>query len=305
MKPVPAPHVSVALQHQRGGIAIAAGVLVVCLLAQTLVWAMTHFTDMHVTKLEAPASTNAPVVVDSSNRRASATAQAGEGTDTIEPVDANTVPSEASVLLPRVSKLVQTAGLLAAFVLVALTWQGVVVAGGASLPGVHGTVAASTWSLLILALCAPNAGLLPVFPNSGVFVPHPELLEQSLLVRDGSDRAMSGLTYFGWFLLLPMAMVVATSALALRFWSAVDAGIIATSVSQLDEKLEREIRARKLGELASPRAVGALNQAMGNPEPVPAPKLAAGAESQSQPQPSERPRPKRPPRPSGDGARPI
>ncbi|MEM8834744.1 MAG: hypothetical protein AAGD00_02880 [Planctomycetota bacterium] len=301
MKPVPAPHVSVALQHQRGGIAVAAAVLVVCLLAQVLVWATTHFTDTHVTTLEPAASRDAPVVVDSTNRGEPAPSAPRQDNDPVEPIDANTVPSEASVILPRVSKLAQTAGLLSAFVLVALAWQGVVVAGGARLPGVHGAVAASTWSLVILALCAPNAGLLPVFPASGVFVPYPQLLDQALLVRAGSDRAMSGLTYFGWFLLLPMALVIATSALALRFWMAVDAGIIATNVSQLDEKLEREIRARKLGELASPRAVGALNHAIGEPEP--APKLAAGAESQ-RPAPADR-QVKNKRRPSGDGARPI
>jgi hypothetical protein len=58
-------------------------------------------------------------------------------------------------------------------------------------------------------------------------------------------------------------MLGALAVVVVRFRIGIEQGVIVTHASQLDEKLEREIRERKLGELSQPRAVGALNQAIG------------------------------------------
>ena len=67
--------------------------------------------------------------------------------------------------------------------------------------------------------------------------------------------------------LVGLSLAVAIAGLAaavIRFRVGVEHGVIVTNVSQLDEKLESEIRGMKMGQLSSPRSVGALNTAIGD-----------------------------------------
>jgi hypothetical protein len=253
------PHVSEALRRLRRDLTAAGVVLAACLLLQTLCWGFVHFTDVRTTTLEAPAEPSALVV------------QGGESPDRpiVEdaPAAVNTVASAADPTLRRVVALTQTVGVLSAVLLAILGFQAVTVAGGGRLPGVHMAVTAGTWGLVIAGLCIPWGGMLPDMAFSGVFGSYQTMVAESSLQRAGAPGTWAIGFYGKWFV-LPLLLIPAVGAVIIRMRLGVESGIIVTHASQLDEKLEREIRDRKLGELSQPRAVGALNQAIGHADEV-------------------------------------
>jgi hypothetical protein len=92
---------------------------------------------------------------------------------------------------------------------------------------------------------------------------------------------------FAVYLLAPVASLCGSCLVLYRFRSGVAQGVIVTSVSELDERLEREmanIRARGVAASSSPRAVAALNQAIGDvPTQVLAPETLAPASPSAAP----------------------
>ncbi|MEO1129783.1 MAG: hypothetical protein AAFX05_08780, partial [Planctomycetota bacterium] len=183
------------------------------------------------------------------------------------------VPGRGGILLERSAHVVQTLGIISVVGLTILMLQAVVIAGGGNVPGVEMAVTASSWTLVIAALALPWSALLSTFVFPGVFQSYDTLVASSEAFRLAGERA-NPLAYYSMHVLLPLLLLGGAAAAVIRFRMGVERGVIATHASQLDEKLEREIRARKLGELATPRAVGALNQAIGLPAPQrPEPEL--------------------------------
>ncbi|MBL0928456.1 MAG: hypothetical protein IBJ11_12530, partial [Phycisphaerales bacterium] len=181
-----------------------------------------------------------------------------------EPVAVNEVPTSQALMLRRAAQLAQTIGVIAAVVLAVLMLQAVVIAGGAAVPGVEKAVTASTWAL-ILALCVlPLGRLMPEVAFSGVFVSYDALERAADLFRAAAPGAPGPWMYYGVNLALPLLLIAGIAALVLRFHAGIEAGIIVTNLSELDERLEAEIRQMKFGNLESPRAMGALNRAIGD-----------------------------------------
>jgi hypothetical protein len=174
-------------------------------------------------------------------------------------VNPNVVPSAEDHLLRRTSEVTQTLGIVSALLLAVLMLQGVVIAGGASVPGVEMAVTATTWTLVIGMMCMPLASLLPGVPFGGVFRSYSALVTGSEVFRQKGAGAPSGLMFYGLNLAMPLLLLGGLGASLLRFHLCVEQGAMMTSLSQVDEKLEREIRSMKLGALASSRAVTALN----------------------------------------------
>jgi len=280
------PHVSDALKHLRHGVTGAGVVFALALICHLFIWGFVHFTDVRVHRLEANAYEKPLLVVESQGGDAPVANDRGDA------VDVNTVPSTGSVMLQRSAHVVQTIGVIAAIALALLTFQGVIIAGGGAVPGVEMAVTAASWSLVITLLALPWNAVLPTFAFHGVFQPYETIVVSSDMLRAGATVS-SPLAYYAMNVALPLILLGGVSAAVIRFRMGVERGVIATHASQLDEKIEREIRARKLGELATPRAVGALNQAIGMPAAKPAP----GAPAAPDPGLPVEPAPEGPPRP--------
>jgi hypothetical protein len=155
-------------------------------------------------------------------------------------------------------------GVIAAVLLSLLMFQAIAIAGGGAVPGVERAVTAATLTHLVVLMCLPLGALLPELAFKGVFAAYPFIVAQSELIRTGGPGAPGAAGYYGQFFVLPATLLVGLIVVIIRFRAGVEAGIIVTSVSQLDERIEREIRAARLGQLSTPRAVGALNAAMGD-----------------------------------------
>jgi len=282
---IPRPHISSALQHLRFGVTAAAAALALALAAQVVVWSIVHYTEVRIESL-APSLPSDPLqVVRASTLKAALEAERHAAPTA--PVDPNQVPSAGDLILRRASSITQSLGVLCALLFAALVFQGVVIAAGSGIPGVEKTVTAGTWSMVILLLCLPLSSLLPSLPFTGVFVSYDHIVRASDAYRSSAPAAPGWLSFYGSNLLFPLALILAVTLVLARFRSGIEAGVIVTNMSQLDEKLEREIRAMNLGQLSQPRALGALQSALGSAPldpPTAAPRNTAFNEPPARPQ---------------------
>lgn len=283
------PHVSEALRRLRAGVIACAVVIGVCLVAQMLVWAFVHYTDVRWMAVEESPATSREVVVAtpedaqrprgaSLSGKSSAAANAiastlaadgaasGGQTQPDGPVDPNKVHSAQDTRLELVADTAAVAGALGALILTLLLMQAVVIAGGASVPGVERAVSAMTWGLVVCLLCLPLQSIAPAFPFAGVFSSYEAMTSASETISSGVEGAPSAFSFFASFLLFPVTALVALMIIVLRFLSGIEQGAIVTSVSELDEKLEREIASIRVGSSSTPRTIGALNRALGETE---------------------------------------
>ena len=268
--------------------------LALALLAQTILWAVVHFTDIRVQELPPPApdASSLKVIVHDGPGAAPAQPTAGPAGKSLAPPEAivrtkaaaskpgpgadaalapggakniNLVPTGNDIRLRRAAGLIQAVGVIAAILLALL-----VVAGGSAVPGVEHAVTACMWTLVIAFVTIPLGSILPGITYSGVFAPYDSIVRDSDAYRSGVDSAPGGIAFFGLHMGVPMLLITAVGACVLRFRAGIEQGVIITSVSQLDERIEQEIRSRTLGELSRPRAIAALNQAIGAaPAPIP------------------------------------
>lgn len=254
------PHICSSLQHLRAGVVACALFLGICIGIHLLIWGFVHFTDVRWTESEAaPAEQRYAVVQGESQPRTTIvtsqpvhTAEAG--------VDPNLVPSVADRSMSLVITLVDAIGVVACIILVGLMRQTVAIAAGASAPGLYKLISASSWSLVLALMAIPLTGLIDGYPLTGVFGGYPAMISAHAAVAAGS---IGSLAYFASALFLPLVFVAGLAIVVLRYIHGVEEGVIATSVSDLDDKLAQEISGIKVGANAAPRAVGALNTAIG------------------------------------------
>jgi hypothetical protein len=327
------PHVSEALAHLRHGVTLCA--LLVCLaaVAQFMVFGFVHFTTVRWREVvptveEQPLSivardTPEPAIRREPREVASLNPAAPKGEPALKvepaprvepaPTAAQTEPARAEhepsleltaadPILRRVSELAATIGSAATVALCLLVMLGVAVAAGGAIPGVQKAVSAASWAILLAMVCLPWRDFAPRVPFQGVFGPYSELVAASAAVDHGGSLAR----LMGNFLLLPMAAMFVSLLILARFRAGVADGVIVTSVSELDEVLDREmahISRRGVG-LSGTRAVGALNQALGAattiippppPEPEPQPEPDPELIRRTAPEPPS-PRPHQTPR---------
>ncbi|MCA9312236.1 MAG: hypothetical protein KDA21_13565, partial [Phycisphaerales bacterium] len=271
----PRPHTSAALQHLRFGVTSAAAVAAVCLLLQMLVWAFVHYTNVQWVEPEVRNAAQQHVIVGAETAPAKDHKPAGGAA-----ADVNRVESRNGRILRATASLAQTFGIISATTLATLMLLGTVIAGGSHVPGVEKVVTATTWSIAVAGFCLPLGSLMPEAVYPGVFISFDHLTEAAASYHAGGEAAPGAFGYHLIRVALPVVFILTLILVVVRFRSGVEAGVIVTSVSQLDEKLEKEIRAMKLGQLASPRSVGALNSAIGDqtpevpvsPAPAPTPR---------------------------------
>lgn len=273
MSYTPKPHVSAALRHLRLGVTVAGALLSLALILQLLVFAFVHFTDVRWTELEPPKQTTRELRVVRSNTD-TAVSLSGAGSrvadkalPATEPAvvaaDVNRVLNRNDVWMHGASDLARSVGSIAVIVLALALFQGVIVAGGAHVPGVERVVTASSWGIALALVCLPVAGMLPGIPFAGALPSYEWVIGASEAIRAGSPEAPGWGEFYGSTLFAPMIALIVTLLIVLRFHVGVEQGVIATSVSELDEKLHREMSSIKLGATSAPRSVGALNRAIG------------------------------------------
>lgn len=172
--------------------------------------------------------------------------------------DPNLGISSRGVQLARTAGVTTTVGLLAVLLMASLVVVGTVVAGGGAIPGVEKAVAATVWSLVLVLLSLPWRDILPSTMLPGVFTGYEALVLGVQQYGTGGELVR--------FVMLPIVAIVITAYVCLAFRSGVQRGIIYTSVSEIDEALEREMASiRKRGvSQTMPRAVGALHRAVGD-----------------------------------------
>lgn len=313
------PHVSEALRRLRVVVTAAGAILVVALLMNLLVFAFVHYTDVRWTTQEPDQAAVRELRVVRSNT-GSAKSLTGKGSSigatvatTTEPAahgalgagvapwranapvaqgvsaaDVNRILNRNDLWLRATSDLARSLGTIAVIVLAIAMFQGVIVAGGASVPGVDRAVTAGSWAFVLAFICLPVGTILPGISFAGALPGYDWLTEASEAIRTGSPQAPGWGAFYGSALLAPVVSLVVAAVVMLRFSAGVEQGVIVTSVSELEEKLHREMSSIKLGAMNAPRSVGALNRAIGESTP-----MTTGASLSSPPAPETDPAPAR------------
>jgi hypothetical protein len=285
------PHVSPALWQLRGWVTLAGATLVLCALAQVLLFCFVHFTDIRWTNLRREDPAVRTVVVYANGQGGPPVAMPAPKAPPVDAVDLNRVKTPADSAMRVVSNLAVSLGLCAALTLAVLIALGVAICAGAAVPGVERVVMACFWSIVLAVATLPWAAFTSdaLFPGT--------LAPWSRLTADADAGRMGEIELLARYLVSPALAASLAAAVTAWFRSGVNKGIIITAVSELDERLHAEMQAladRGGGALgtSSVRAVGALNRAIGDVQaaaspgpsgPVGSPTLrrAAGAESLS------------------------
>ncbi len=268
------PHVSPALRHLRFNVMICSLTLAVALLLHMLLFAFVHFTDMRSTQLNPEqAKQHSTEVVLTPEGDAASNLEVTEASA----ANVNRVRSQRDLQFGAISGLDQTVGVIASFVLAVLILNSIVVGAGAGVPGIEKAVSAGTWSLVLLFMTLPLQSVLPAISFMGVFAGYEWLTSTSDAIRAGAPGAPSSFMLYLNGLLLPLLGLVVVVMISYRFSNAVEQGVIVTAVSELDEKLEKEISKIRVAAQSTPRSVGALNRAIGDESLEVAPSLTRPA----------------------------
>jgi len=252
-------------------------------LTQTLVWAFAHYTDIRMTVIESDATNQPPaVVLQPGATEARITADANSSLTQARDhasVDPNRALSKQDRWLRAVSDLAVLAGIIATVALNISLFQAIMIAAGGATPGVHKAVQAGAWAVALALLALPVQSVTPAFPVPGVFQGYDTLTRTVEMVHAGAAGAPGAFVYFSEQLVLPLIVLVGVVLIMFRFNAGIEAGVILTSVSELDEALDREMASMKIASARTPKAVGALNRAIGEPDedasPPPPPDRSA------------------------------
>jgi hypothetical protein len=249
----PKPHVSAALAQLRHGVTLAAMVVCLCAVVQMLVFGFVHFTEVRWEKPRHTVSALTYSVVKSGDGAVPVAAAA----------PATRQLSQWEPTLNTASDLAVSVGVIATLVLAVMCALGVFIAGASAVPGVQHAVSAASWALLLALGGVPWRDIMPSIPFPGVFGDYLAMVATSDAVTAGAG---SQVKLYAVYLLAPLASLAGSIMVLARFRAGVAQGIIIQSVSELDERLEREmagIRARGVA-ASAPRAVAALNTAIGD-----------------------------------------
>lgn len=278
------PHISGAIKQLRGWVTAAALTVGLCAIAQMFVFGVAHYTDMRWTTPQQSAVEQPLRVVrshpgdsDGTNAVVSSEQARSLRTEARPQRGPEKLLSSTDTTLRNVSGGMSAIGGLAALGLAVMTILGVAVAGGGAIPGVERTVTASVWAFVLAGVCLPWRDIMPSLPIPGVFGSYDHMIAWSESV---TASGVGGLALIASYVLLPTLALVGSMLVLAWFRAGVAQGVIVTSVSELDEAMERELaEIRRSGVAASsPRSIGALNRAIGDDvrEPAVKPGLREG-----------------------------
>ncbi|MBC7833998.1 MAG: hypothetical protein H7Y88_02730 [Phycisphaerales bacterium] len=276
------PHVSESIVQLRRWVTAAAALVVVCLGARLVTFGFVHYTGVRQTVLRSGEVDGTLRVVDGAGKAAPAAVakraglrggavQGGAVNET--GVEVNRVQSAGDLRLAWVTRMSGAAGIVGACGLALCTLLGAVVAGGASVQGVERATKSAVWAWLVMFLCLPWETWGSLFPVPGAFAPYEVMTGWDQNVEIGLAGSL-GLHMR--YVMLPLALLVGTLLVAWWFHTGVERGVILTTMSEMDEAIEREmanIRKRGVtgGAAGTGRAITALNRTIADGSPTVAP----------------------------------
>lgn len=310
---IPRPHVSAAVKQLRVWVSLCAGVFALAAATQMLVFGFAQYTDVRWTEVRevkldkplrvvggtpmAPATTTDQAAADGSQPADAEAGSLASSTTLTTPksenfavggvrgrvdeirdaVDVNRVKTSADRVMHRASAVACGVGVISAIMLAVFVLLGVVVAGGGCIPGVERVVTAGSWSLLLALMCLPWNALLPTLGIPGVFVGYEAMT--GLIDKSVEAGSLGSFAALAQWVGAPLLAMFTSLGVCMWFRAGVDRGVIVTSPSELDKAVEREVEMiSKRGVGAStPKAVGALNRAIGDDDPSGGGGHSAGA----------------------------
>ena len=253
----PKPHVSNALAHLRFSVQACSLVLVLALAANIGVWAVVHFTDARWTEQTVQEETAPPPRVVDGGVVSRTGKELVQRTTMVEVVQR--VPSTTEVTLRDTWRLSAWLGSIAAMALLVLMFQGVVVAGGASVPGVEKAVTATSWSIVVVMLCLPMSSIMPAFPMDGVFGEYAGMTDTVEAMKSEAPGAPGQLGIIAEHFLLPIACLAMAAFVAVRFTGGVERGVLSTTENEAERRLMEEMQHSRKASSQQSRAQGALS----------------------------------------------
>lgn len=292
------PHVSSAIVSLRPVVTAAAVAVMACATVQMLVFGFVHFTDVRWEKTERPATVQSLTVISGARQAQNPAAgeqraapgessrRTGRRITDVEAAAAIQAPSKWAAVLEQFSTFAIVLGVVSTLALAWFVSVGTVVAGGGSVPGVEKAVKAMAWAALLALLAVPWMDLMPSVPFAGIFGDYTAMVAASDAV-DAGTAAIAPL--LANHLVLPLAALALAGMVALNFRAGVERGVIITSVSELDQAIEREmeqIKHRGIGSnVGGGRTIGTLNRAIGDQSPSEAPTASLAAPGMRPPTP--------------------
>lgn len=292
MKSPAQPHVSAAIRQLRSWVTLAALALALCCAVQMLVYGFAAYTDSRFIELREVKSdkplrvvgAEAPVAAPAEGEPTALAAAPSGGVrgqlmdKPAAAVEINRVSAAADLWMRRASDSATSAGVIAALTLAILTMLGMIVAGGACVPGVERATTAAVWSVVLGLLCLPWGRIMPGLGVPGIFASYAELtgaIDARMIGGTTAGALAMGMQWVG------APLVAMFTGIGVCFWfrAGVEQGVIVTSASELDRAVEREVEMiqRRGVAATAPKAVGALNQAFGAGGSVAEPEGRCGA----------------------------
>jgi len=176
-------------------------------------------------------------------------------------VEVNRVRSTADLWMRRASDAAAGAGVISAFVLCVLTMLGVVVAAGGCVPGVEKATTGAVWSLILTLMCMPWQRIMPGLGVPGIFASYGDMTH----LIDTPSAGGASVAILAQWVGAPLIAMFASLGVGMWFRAGVERGVIITAPSELDRAVEREagIIAKRGVATSAPKAIGALNHAIG------------------------------------------
>lgn len=255
------PHVAPALSHLSGGAGLSAFVVAACLVVQMFVFGFAHFTDARWEAVQ-PKPDAAPEVVRTPQQQAAA-AWTGDKADLRRTPEGERTPSRWNAVMANFSNAASWVGIVASLFLAFQLACCVVIAGGASVPGVDRIVAGAQWGLLVILVAIPFASIFPSLPTAGAFCGYGALATASDHVHKTGSGEFGLMTSF---VVVPFGAMLASIWAVIRLKQGVAAGRIISSPSELDARIEEElarVRSEGVGSNIGPRVVGVVGQPLG------------------------------------------
>lgn len=256
-------HVAPALMRLGGGVMISSIFVAACLIVQMLVFGFVHFTDVRFES--APqVSDQEPLKVVTPKPADPAVAVKKDGAAAARALPGayeSRVPSRWDGVMRNFGDTGAWIGAVGCLCLFSQLGLCVVIAGGAAAPGVDRIVSAFNWGMLVVLGSMPLQTLFPSFPTVGVFTSYEVMAAASERTEGGSDLSLT-ISIVGIPFLALFALVLAN----LRLRSGIHAGILVSSVNQLDDRIEEElrrVRSEGVGSNIGPRAVGVIGAPIG------------------------------------------
>lgn len=262
-------HVSAAVKHLRGWITLVAVVVAVCATAQMLVYGFVNYTEVRFKEVKntTPQHDKKRTVLNPNESAAAEKEEAVAGGVRSQAIERGKevgplrVKSDADAVMGSITDTTTSVGTFACAVLAVLTLLGVVIAGGANVPGVEKAVTAGSWSVILGLLSLPWTSAFPSLKIPGVFASYSLMTAAA----DGLPGAISSTAAFAQWIVMPLMAGVLALFVCGWYRVGVERGIIATSVNQFDAAIEKEMTtlAKRGVTAAGPRTMGVLNRAVG------------------------------------------